>query len=695
VPLTAPRLRRLLLGRPLASAEVEDTLLRKALALPIFASDALSSVAYATEAALVVLVTASAAAAGDVLWIAVVVAGLLAVVALSYRQTIYAYDKGGGAYVVARQNLGTTPGLLAAGALLIDYTLTVAVSVSAGILALTSAVPGLHSLRVELSLACLGALVLANLRGAREAGLVFALPTYGFVAGILCVIVTGLVRCAGDCPQAQVPDALPAGAAASVSFFVLLKAFASGSSALTGVEAIANGIPAFQRPKPRNAATTLTIMAMIAIVLFLGVSYLTVEMDAHPSGQASVLSQITRASFGGAGVPYYVVQGLTLAILVFAANTAFQGFPRLSALLARDRFMPRQFVNLGDRLVYSNGILILAGLAAALIVGFEANVNDLVHLYVVGVFTAFTLSQAGMVVHWHRTRPPGWQAKAAINGVGGTATALVTAIVIVTKFLEGAWGVILLMPLLVVAFYGVHRHYRDVGRRLAGDLATVRAEAPSRSRVLLAAESADNGLAAWYARRISNDGLRSVPALVRGDVPEPEPDSFTTAILPVRARRLERELIERPNTAIAHLPSASSGDPVPPTRCACRVLVAGAHAATLHAVQYSRLLRIDDTRALFFPFDEPEGRRVAREWARRGIGLELELDDAPYRDIAQPLLRDLRAITVEPGAIVVVVVPELIVEGWRKALHNRHAAHVRHVLRDEPRVIVTRVPYKL
>src|SRR4249919_2224322 len=418
---------------------MDETLISKTLALPIFAADPLSSVAYATEAAMVVLVAVSVSALSFVLPISIAIAVVLAIVVLSYTQTVRAYETSGGAYIVAKDNLGTLPSLVAAAALLVDYVLTVAVSVTAGVLALTSAAPSLEPHKVGLSLAFVVLLTIVNLRGVRESGVLFALPTYGFVAVMFAMIAVGVGQCLdGSCPQADVPDPLAA-VAGAVGVFVILQAFASGSAALTGVEAISNGVGAFRRPRGRNAAVTLLVMGGIAISLFIGVSYLAVSMNAAPSASVSVISEIARATFPAsspASFLYYAVQALTFGILVLAANTSYQGFPRLGAVLARDRFFPRQFVNLGDRLVYSNGIIVLATLASLLIWAFNADVNALIHLYVIGVFTAFTLSQAGMVRYWQRNRQSGWRHKLAINGAGAIATAIVAVLVIETKFLE-------------------------------------------------------------------------------------------------------------------------------------------------------------------------------------------------------------------------------------------------------------------
>ena len=356
--------KRALIGRPRSGAEMGETLLSKTLALPIFASDPLSSVAYATEAALVVLVGVSLSSAHLVLPVSIAIAVVLGIVVLSYTQTVKAYETSGGAYVVAKENLGTLPSLVAAAALLVDYVLTVSVSVAAGVLAITSAAPSLAAHKVGLCLLLIVLLTVVNLRGVRESGIAFALPTYSFVAVMYVMIATGLAKCAtSGCPQAHVPDPITVGAAGSVGVLVVLRAFASGAAALTGVESISNGVGAFKPPQGRNAAQTLLIMGAMAISLFVGVSYLAVHMHALPSESVSVVSEIARATFpaGSAGAfVYYLVQGLTFAILVLAANTSYQGFPRLSAILARDRYFPRQFVNLGDRLVYSNGIIVLA-----------------------------------------------------------------------------------------------------------------------------------------------------------------------------------------------------------------------------------------------------------------------------------------------------------------------------------------------
>ena len=513
--------RRFLLGRPMRSHQLEDELLPVPLALPIFAADAISSVAYATEAAMVVLLTAGLSELHLALPISIAVALLMAIVIASYRQTVRAYQVSGGAYVVARENLGRLPSLVAAAALLVDYVLTVAVSVSSGVLAITSAVSSLNHYNTQLSLAAVALITLVNLRGVRESGLAFALPTYLFIGVMFIAIGTGLTKCAtSGCPQAITPHAIPPGASA-LGIFLILKAFSSGASALTGVEAIANGVNAFKRPQAKNAARTLGVLGIVAITMFIGVSYLAVETHARPSTTDSVVSQVARAIFpaGSTGSFFFwLVQIFTFAVLILAANTSFQGFPRLSALLAHDRFIPRQFTNLGDRLVFSNGVIVLAGAAAFLIWIYHANVNNLIHLYVIGVFTAFTLSQTGMVRYWLRTHGDGWRWRAPVNGVGAVATCVVAIVVILTKFGEGAWIVTVAVPLMVAAFYGVRRHYEGLQRRLSAGAAAVAAAPAAHNRTLVVVESLDEATetAAWLADKISPDGFRAIHVPVRG-----------------------------------------------------------------------------------------------------------------------------------------------------------------------------------
>ncbi len=447
---------------PLAQARHER--LSKTVALAIFSSDALSSVAYATEEILLVLVLAGAAATHLAVPVALAIAALLIVVALSYQQTIHAYPSGGGSYIVARSNLGPTAGLVAAAALLIDYVLTVSVSVAAGVAAITSAVPWLLGHRVLLAVVFVAAIAYANLRGVRESGRLFALPTYLFIATFIVLVATGL----GRWLTGALPAAAPRSEAAThaLTWFLVLRAFSSGCTALTGVEAISNGVPAFKPPEARNAAITMGWMAAILGALFLGISVLASVLGITPSGDETVVSQVARRLFGD-GLFYYVIQGSTTLILVLAANTSFADFPRLGSLLARDRYAPRQFRTLGDRLVFSNGILILAGLAALLLVLFQGETHALIPLYAVGVFISFTLSQSGMVRHWLAERGAGWRWRLAINGLGALVTGAVTVVIAATKFTHGAWIVVLLIPAMVLAFRTVRRHYEAVAEELS------------------------------------------------------------------------------------------------------------------------------------------------------------------------------------------------------------------------------------
>src|SRR5215471_12734246 len=452
---TSP-LKRWLVGAPMSLAQARHERLTKTVALAVFSSDALSSVAYATEEILLILVLAGAAATHLTLPISFAIAGLLAVVAISYQQTIHAYPSGGGSYIVARANLGPTPGLVAAAALLIDYVLTVAVSVAAGVAALTSAFPSLANHRVVLGVFFITAIAFGNLRGVRESGRIFAVPTYLFIGTLgLLVAIGGARWFLGDLPV--VPHHAIGPATMPLTWFLVLRAFSSGCTALTGVEAISNGVPAFRPAESRNAAVTMGWMAGILGVLFLGISGLTSAVGIVPAEDQTVISQLGRALFGQ-GLFYYLIQGSTTLILILAANTSFADFPRLSSLLARDRYAPRQFRTMGDRLVFSNGIVILAGAAALLIVIFRAQTHALIPLYAVGVFISFTLSQVGMVRHWLTERGAGWQRRLIVNGVRGTVTAAVTVVIAMTKFSHGAWIVVFLIPIMVFAFRAVHHH---------------------------------------------------------------------------------------------------------------------------------------------------------------------------------------------------------------------------------------------
>src|SRR5215471_14122981 len=597
-------LKRLLLGKPIPSSMAHHERLSRVTGLAVLSSDALSSVAYATDFILTTLVVAGVGAFSHAIPISLVIAALLAIVAFSYRQTIHAYPTGGGAYIVAKENLGDNAGLTAAASLLVDYTLTVSVSISAGILAVTSAFPWLDAFRVEMCLGCLAILMLGNLRGIRESGRIFAVPTYFFVVSIGVLIAAGLYQyMTGHVTPVQAP--LPPEAGTSrLTTFLLLTAFANGCTAMTGVEAVSNGVPAFRPPESKNASATLVAMAVLAITMFVGITVLAHAYGVIPSASESGVSQLGRAIFGN-GTIYYVIQAATMLILVLAANTAYADFPRLASIVARDRYLPRQFMNQGDRLAFSNGILVLSVFAAILIIAFRGDTQGLLPLYMIGVFVSFTLSQAGMVIHWRKTKEAGWKTSAAINGFGALVTGIVLLIVAVTKTFEGAWIVLLLIPVIVAVFKATRRHYDHVAAQL-----TLRGYAapPRRHNTVLIpiggiqravvqalryAETLSNDVRAVYVdvdpkstaeieRDWSNWGgkvqlvvlespFRSLmePLLEYiGDVESEHPDDYVTIILPEfvparwwqhllhnqRALLIKGALLFRPNTVVTSVP---------------------------------------------------------------------------------------------------------------------------------------------
>ncbi|MHB1293768.1 MAG: APC family permease [Anaerolineae bacterium] len=462
-------LRRLLIGSPLPSAEAIHERLGKVQALAVLSSDALSSVAYGTEEILLTLVLAGTGALSVSLPIGLAIAALMIIVAASYYQTVHAYPSGGGAYTVARENLGIYAGLVAGAALLNDYLLTVAVSVSAGVAAITAAVPALYPWRVPMALGAVLFVTLVNLRGIRESGRVFAIPTYLFIGTMYLLIITGLGRLLlGMPPASPIATEATTQAVQDLTLFLILRAFSSGCSALTGVEAISNGVPIFRPPESHNAGKTLLWMAGILTSMFIGITLLANAYRIVPIEGETVISQLARATWGQ-GFLYYTVQAATAMILILAANTSFADFPRLSMWMARDRYLPRQLANVGDRLVFNNGILLLGALAAGLIIIFRASTHALIPLYAVGVFTSFTLSQSGMVRRWLRLRTEGWLHSAIINGLGACATFVVLIVVAATKFVHGAWLVLILIPLLVYGFTRIQRHYVQLSEELSLD----------------------------------------------------------------------------------------------------------------------------------------------------------------------------------------------------------------------------------
>ena len=494
--------KKLFVGSPLATAQARHERLSRTSALAVFSSDALSSVAYATEEILLVLVLAGSAALTFSIPIGIAIALLIAVVVSSYRQTILAYPHGGGAYIVTKDNLGTLPALVAAGALLIDYVLTVAVSVAAGVAAITSAFPILYDYRIALGVIFIAGIATVNLRGLRESGALFAVPTYLFVVSFAAMLAYGFVRWMFGWEGVPAPAAEPAEMSQALTIFLVLRAFASGCAALTGVEAVSDGVPAFRPPEARNARIVLAWLGIILVTLFIGITFLAHHYQVLPRAEETVVSQLARLIFGG-GLLYYEVQAVTMLILVFAANTAFADFPRLAYFLARDGFIPRQFGTRGDRLVFSNGILILGGLAALLILLFGGATHALIPLYAVGVFVSFTLSQASMVRRWLSRREEGWWWRWVLNAVGAATTGLVMLVIAATKFSHGAWMVVLLIPLLVALFMMIHRHYADVARQLS--LVNSGGPPPIQHSVLVLVGDLHRGVAAAlrYAQTLS------------------------------------------------------------------------------------------------------------------------------------------------------------------------------------------------
>jgi amino acid transporter len=512
----------LLIGRPLPTADAPNETIGKAVGLAVFASDALSSNAYATQEILVILAAAGTTAFGYVVPISMVIVALLAIVVISYEQIIHAYPNGGGAYIVAYDNLGRFPALVAGAALLTDYILTVSVSVSSGVAQIVSAYPQLFAYRVPIAVACVGFITLVNLRGVRESGAAFAIPSYFFIAVMFLTIGTGLARTlTGSLGTVVNPPAIEhfGEALSGVTAFLLLHAFSSGTAALTGVEAISNGITAFKEPRSRNAGITLIWMAFILAALFLGISFLARQVQAVPSEAETVISQLARTVFGGQGVPYLMVIIGTTVILILAANTAFAGFPRLSAMLASDGFLPRQLTFRGSRLVYSYGIISLGALASFLIIVFQASVTRLIPLYAIGVFLSFTLAQAGMARRWRRVgqlkNAPSpelkydqrWSLKMVSNGFGAICTGIVMCVFAVTKFRDGAWVVLILTPLLIGIFLWVKNHYTTLASRLSLENYGEPPPYNVRHRVIVPISNVHQGtLAALrYARMLSDD----------------------------------------------------------------------------------------------------------------------------------------------------------------------------------------------
>lgn len=643
------KLKSFLIGKELTTAHAANERLGKVQALAVLSSDALSSVAYATESALFVLVYgfSNQNSLGWIIPISLVICLLIAIVAWSYRQTIHAYPNGGGSYIVAKDNLGITPGLLAAGALMIDYVLTVAVSVSAGVQNLTSAVPSLASYSLWINIGLVLLLMLGNLRGIRESGAIFAIPTYFFIFCFLALIGVGLIQLLNPghaivqfegCPTPAIgscgilqPDKFNTQA---VGIVLLLQAFAAGCSALTGVEAISNGVPAFRKPEAKNASTTLMAMAVLLIIFFIGTSILADQLHALPTKDDSetIISELGRTVFGNNSIGYFAVQAATTLILILAANTSFADFPRLASILSRDKYLPHIFSFRGDRLAFTTGIGALGGLAIVLLIMFPST-QALIPLYAVGVFLAFTLSQTGMVVHWQKEKRKGGEAARGttrsqlINGLGAVSTGIVLLVIAGTKFLEGAWLVVLLIPILYVIFKAIHNHYEKVASQ-----------------------------------------LRVAPAGSRGrDVTVPNPNANTLGM--------------------------STNQPYQVV-----VPIGGVNRVTLSALNFAKALN-DEVRvtAVFVSDDSDAIEKLRDKWAAYNIEVPLVILDVPIRSVLRPFLAYLDNMHEQrKDEVLMVVLPEFVAHHWwEQILHNQTALRLKLALYNRADVVVMNVPYRL
>ncbi|UMP04002.1 APC family permease [Amycolatopsis sp. EV170708-02-1] len=629
-------LKRLVLGRPFRSDRLSHTLLPKRIALPIFASDALSSVAYAPEEIFLTLSVAGLSAYAFAPWIGVAVALVMLVVVASYRQNVHAYPSGGGDYEVANTNLGGKFGLTVASALLVDYVLTVAVSTSSGVANIGSAIPWVAQHKVIAAVIIVVVLTALNLRGVRESGKAFAIPTYGFIIGILGMVIWGLIEAASGADMRAESADFQLHEEASLTgfafFFLLLRTFSSGAAALTGVEAISNGVPAFQKPKSKNAATTLLMMGVLAVTMLVGIITLAIITDVkfaeHPETQLTgtpagyeqktIVAQIAQAVFADFTPAFYYISFATGIILLLAANTAFNGFPVLGSILAQDRYLPRQLHTRGDRLAFSNGILFLSAFALVLIIAFDAEVTKLIQLYIVGVFVSFTVSQAGMIRHWNRllareTDPAvrrRMRRSQTVNAIGLTMTGTVLIIVLVTKFLLGAWIAIAAMVAIYVLMTAIRKHYDRVAEEL-------------------------------------------------------------------------REMDRKPA--------------VLPSRNHAIVLISKLHLPTLRAVSYAKAVRPDVLEAVTVNVDDVETRKLVQEWDEHNFKVPLKVIESPYREITKPVLDYVKRVRGDnPRNVVTVFIPEYVVgHWWEQVLHNQSALRLKGRLLFQPGVMVTSVPWQL
>jgi amino acid transporter len=637
----AYRLHRAIVGPPLRSAAVAHERLRKLIALPILSADALSSVAYGPEAMLTVLVIAGTGALSRSIPIAFAIGVLMLAVGLSYRQTVRAYPHGGGSYTVARENLGEIAGLFAAAGLMVDYVLTVAVSIASGIAAVTSAAPSIASATVVLGLIVLALIFAVNMRGIREAGLAFAAPTYLFVLAIYLIVGVGLFDAAQH--NFHTPPTRVIHGSEALGFVLVLRAFSSGATAMTGIEAISNAVPAFQPTSWRNARTTLSWMIFLLISMFAGIIALVRIDRLAPEHAQTILSQLAHRSVGS-GVLYWYVQAATALILLLAANTAFNGFPRLLYFMARNRHAPALFLRMGDRLAFSNGMLVLAVLSGVIFTAFGGNTEALIPLYAVGVFLAFTLSQTGMVVLWLRTREAGWRRSIGFNAVGAALSGIVLVISGATKFTEGAWVVVVAVPLLVLTFLAVRNYYARVRAAIA-------LGPPGREPALLVPRRRAHAAGAAKSATGSGKAARSY-----GEKEESPDQLHHFAIVPIAA--LDR--------------------------------------ASMRALAYAASLGVP-LLALHISPSEEEAKRFKEYWDAWGDHLPLEVLVSPYRAIVVPLARYIESLHNQRDDVTItVVIPELVpAHVWQRFLHAGISGRVQRALVHVPRIVVTTVPFHL
>ncbi len=721
-------------------------------ALAVFSSDALSSVAYATEEILLVLVLAGAGAFGLSIPIALTIALLLTIVALSYRQTIHAYPKGGGSYIVSKDNLGTLPGLIAGAALLIDYVLTVAVSVSSGVSAIVSAAPSLEPVRVVMALGFVLLITVANLRGIRESSSIFMAPTYAFIVSILAMIAFGFYRyfVLHDAPTTPVTTNELHSAIEGLGLFLILRAFAAGCTALTGVEAISDGVPAFKPPESQNAARTLTIMATILIGMFLGITFLSQLYPVIPEADhETVLSQLGRMIFGEG--PFYIfLQAATTLILVLAANTSYADFPRLSYFIARDGFLPHIFTRIGQRLVFSSGIVALAFLSSILIIAFNASTHNLIPLYAVGVFVSFTFSQLGMVMRWRKLRGPSWRRNMLINSIGAMATAVVLAVLTYTKFAEGAYLVVILIPTLIVVFMQIKRHYVAYQEQVA--LAD-EVQPLAHSNVIVVPIEKMNGAAQrtlQFAHTISGE-LHVVHVTTSADsdrqllddcessgvqlemlddkrhsvrltlldyvrkIGDERPESRVVVVVPERAPRhiwnlltynrialaWKLSLLFQPKRIVVDVPYdewfEQHHDHDHPHRNIVIIPVARVDRSMQRTLNFAETID-GDKMALYVNTNAEEAAAMQREWQTCNGAMPLQLIESPFRSVTGPLLKYIDRVSSEnPDANVVVIIPEIVPKRRiHLFLHNQTMSVVKYMLLFRPRNrILISVPFHL